>query len=247
MVSPCTTFTLPENVASFFLSRISSVAASIWIGWSRFCENPCIALGTFCAELCAPASPPAEGGRKGDRGRAMRDARRQVAVTRKLPMQSFGDHFELADLVDRWPAGGADCPARPARSRAARTVGSVKMVQMHHDIAFEQHDFAAPGNPQPIRGQCSIGQFDVDMFIRGHRALAHVDKGLAETRLITGRGLHEDVLVQVELCSLLSNMPVWASRVTVERSSIRTLARNVLSSTWSGSVKSWVAVFAQIS
>ena len=32
VVSPCTTFTLPENVASFFLSRISSEAASIWIG-----------------------------------------------------------------------------------------------------------------------------------------------------------------------------------------------------------------------
>ena len=39
VVSPCTTFTLPEKVASFFLSRISSEAASIWIGWSRFCEN----------------------------------------------------------------------------------------------------------------------------------------------------------------------------------------------------------------
>jgi hypothetical protein len=46
VVSPCTTFTLPEKVASFFLSRISSVAASIWIGWSRFCEKPCMALGT---------------------------------------------------------------------------------------------------------------------------------------------------------------------------------------------------------
>jgi hypothetical protein len=35
VVSHCTTFTLPEKVASFFLSRISSEAASIWIGWSR--------------------------------------------------------------------------------------------------------------------------------------------------------------------------------------------------------------------
>ncbi len=58
-VSPCTTFTLPAKVASFFLSRISSEAASIWIGWSRFCENPCIALGTPCTALCAPASLPA--------------------------------------------------------------------------------------------------------------------------------------------------------------------------------------------
>jgi hypothetical protein len=55
VVSPCTTFTLPANVASFFLSRISSEAASIWIGWSRFCEKPCIALGTPCIVLCAPA------------------------------------------------------------------------------------------------------------------------------------------------------------------------------------------------
>jgi len=29
VVSPCTTFTLPAKVASFFLSRISSDAASI--------------------------------------------------------------------------------------------------------------------------------------------------------------------------------------------------------------------------
>ena len=57
VVSPCTTFTLPENVASFFLSRISSEAASIWIGWSQFREKPCMALGTPCAALCAPASP----------------------------------------------------------------------------------------------------------------------------------------------------------------------------------------------
>src|SRR3954471_419278 len=59
VVSPCTTFTLPENVASFFLSRISSDAASIWIGWSRFCEKPCIAFGTPVIALCAPASPAA--------------------------------------------------------------------------------------------------------------------------------------------------------------------------------------------
>ena len=53
VVSPCTTFTLPEKVASFFLSRISSEAASIWIGWSRFCEKPCIALGTPGTAPCA--------------------------------------------------------------------------------------------------------------------------------------------------------------------------------------------------
>ena len=56
VVSPCTTFTLPENVASFFLSRISSDAASIWIGWSRFCEKPCIAFGTPCTALWARAA-----------------------------------------------------------------------------------------------------------------------------------------------------------------------------------------------
>ena len=55
MVSPWTTFTLPAKVASFFLSRISSEAASIWIGWSRFCEKPCKALGTPVEELCARA------------------------------------------------------------------------------------------------------------------------------------------------------------------------------------------------
>ena len=59
VVSPWITFTLPAKVASFFLSRISSEAASIWIGWSRFCEKPCIALGTLVAALCADASPAA--------------------------------------------------------------------------------------------------------------------------------------------------------------------------------------------
>ena len=59
VVSPWITFTLPAKVASFFLSRISSEAASIWIGWSRFCEKPCMALGTPCTALCAPASPAA--------------------------------------------------------------------------------------------------------------------------------------------------------------------------------------------
>ena len=53
VVSPCTTFTLPVKVACFFLSRISSEAASIWIGWSRFWVKPCIAFGTPCMELCA--------------------------------------------------------------------------------------------------------------------------------------------------------------------------------------------------
>ena len=53
VVSPCTTFTLPVKVASFFLSRISSDAASILIGWSRFCEKPCMALGTPDIVLCA--------------------------------------------------------------------------------------------------------------------------------------------------------------------------------------------------
>ena len=56
VVSPCTTFTLPAKVASFFLSRISSEAASIWIGWSRFCEKPCIAFGTPDMAPCASAS-----------------------------------------------------------------------------------------------------------------------------------------------------------------------------------------------
>ena len=53
VVSPCITFTLPENTASFFLSRTSSEAASIWIGWSRFCENPCIAFGRPAASAHA--------------------------------------------------------------------------------------------------------------------------------------------------------------------------------------------------
>src|ERR1700679_2464719 len=84
VVSPCTTFTLPAKVASFFLSRISSVAASIWIGWSRVCEKPCMALGTHCTEICARASPAASHARRrplrtGFASREQRQRKRQSA------------------------------------------------------------------------------------------------------------------------------------------------------------------------
>src|SRR6185312_3818325 len=55
VVSPCTTFTFPEKVACFCLLRMTSDAASIWIGWLRFCEKPCNALGTPCTALLALA------------------------------------------------------------------------------------------------------------------------------------------------------------------------------------------------
>ena len=36
------------------------------------------------------------------------------------------------------------------------------------------------------------------MFFRGHDALADIDKRLRQARFITGRGLQEDILVQIQ-------------------------------------------------
>ena len=58
------------------------------------------------------------------------------------------------------------------------------MIQMHHDIAFEPDNLAAAGDPQAIRGQCAVGQLDVNMFLRRHGVLAHVDKGLVHIQVI---------------------------------------------------------------
>ena len=97
VVSPCTTFTLPEKVASFFLSRISSDAASIWIGWSRFCEKPCIAFGTPDTAPCARAPPRSD--------QRERERRCRQTARGKLHHEI---HFVLADLpvTDRVFGGG---------------------------------------------------------------------------------------------------------------------------------------------
>jgi len=52
VVSPGTTLHMPEG-ASFSCSRISSVSRFDLDRWSRFCENPCMALGTPCTALWA--------------------------------------------------------------------------------------------------------------------------------------------------------------------------------------------------
>src|SRR3981081_1736450 len=103
VVSPCTTFTLPENVASFFLSRISSVADSICIGWARVLEKPRMALGTPLTAPCAPAPPGARaavipgvdhGEPKGGRPGAMRYPPNPGAAGKK---HHYENHFGLAD------------------------------------------------------------------------------------------------------------------------------------------------------
>src|ERR1700731_1985035 len=89
-VSPWITFTLPEKDASFFLSRISSVADSIWIGWSRFCETPCLALGTPVPVLCAAASPTATIASANAIAQAPRAVRRIRVLRVRLFIRSLG-------------------------------------------------------------------------------------------------------------------------------------------------------------
>ena len=71
-------------------------------------------------------------------------------------------------------ARGAGCSTGAA---AASSVAD--LVQMHHDIAFETDDVAAFGDAQAIGGERAVGQLDVDMLVRGDRALGHVDEGLS--------------------------------------------------------------------
>ena len=70
--------------------------------------------------------------------------------------------------------------------------------QVHHDIAFETNDLAAVDDPEPVGGERTVQQFDVDMLVRRHRSLVDVDIGLRQPGLITGGGLQEDVLAQVQ-------------------------------------------------
>src|SRR6266480_2728765 len=195
VVSPCTTFTLPSNVASFFLSRISSEAASIWIVWSRFCEKPCIALGTPCIVLCAAALPAIIPSAKA--------AAQALEAIRRIRMLD-GENIILKSF---WVGGFAR--AGPALGRLRRCSGRIRsllvrrlaggqVIQIHHDVAFEPHYLSGFGNPEPVGRERSVQQFDVDMFIRGHRALGHVDKCPRQARLVARRGLQQYILAQLQ-------------------------------------------------
>src|SRR6185437_1459461 len=131
VVSPCTTFTLPENVASFFLSCISSEAASIWIGWSRFCEKPCSAFGTPVVALCADAGSCA--------------ASSNTAVIMMRATVAFVDIGPDRLVMTSLCIGCLGRPA-PMRRRRRRLCGlgfhrrgarAVEIVQVHHDMALE--------------------------------------------------------------------------------------------------------------
>ena len=87
-----------------------------------------------------------------------------------------------------------------------RGVGTVH-DQIHHDIAFEPHHLAAVGNPEPVGAQCSVEQFDVDMFFRRHRALADIDQRLRQPGFVPAGGLQEDVLAQVQQLRLGVEQP----------------------------------------
>jgi len=104
------------------------------------------------------------------------------------------------------------------------------MIQIHHDVALEPHYFSASGNSELVGRESSVQQFDVDMLIRRHRALAHVDKCPRQARLVATGGLQKDSLLKSNNCSLVSNNPLRASSVTVVRSSIKNFARSVLRS-----------------
>src|SRR5487761_2176415 len=130
VVSPCTTFTLPEKVASFFLSRISSVAASIWIGWSRVCEKPCIALGTPVTALCAAASTAAIVA-SARTAQPPPSAIRRIRLLRgKIVIRSFG----VGGLAgDRPGPGGMRRLGRRRGGLFRRALGGRQLVDIHHD------------------------------------------------------------------------------------------------------------------
>src|SRR6476661_7059734 len=175
VVSPCTTFTLPAKVASFFLSRISSEAASIWIGWSRFCEKPCMALGTPCTALCAVASPAAiSASAKAVRQalcaiRPVRMFRGEIIIVKSFRVGGF------ARIGPRLGGLGG-----LGRSGLTGHAFGRKIIQIQYDVAFEPHHLSTFGNPELVGRERSVQQFDVDMLLRCHRALADIDKCLAQ-------------------------------------------------------------------
>src|ERR1700736_592517 len=158
VVSPCTTFTLPSKVASFFLSRISSEAASIWIGWSRFCEKPCMALGTLETAPCAQASLP-----------AMTNAHAAIQAIRAIrrPGAPREESFIIKSFRVGGLAGGGSLFAgwRCGNGRSRSLFGRTEIIQIHHHVAFEPHHLATVEDPELVRGECSVQQFDVDMLV----------------------------------------------------------------------------------
>src|SRR4051794_21999735 len=148
VVSPCTTFTLPAKVASFFLSRISSDAASIWIGWSRFCEKPCIAFGTPDIAPCAwtPLQAPTASANA-----MMAKLREENCVIRSLRVGGLGR-----------------CGPRLRRRRFGFGSRSGRLFhdQVHHHVAFEANHLATVDDPKLVGGQRAVQQLDVDMFVR---------------------------------------------------------------------------------
>ena len=116
VVSPCTTLTLPAKVASFFLSRTSSVADSIWIGWSRFCEKPCIALGTPVHRALARRLSIRPACSASAHGRPARDPAVEVLRGQTI----------IIGIISRWrlpehgPRPWRPAPVRPRRARRPR-------------------------------------------------------------------------------------------------------------------------------
>src|SRR5579863_7153273 len=143
VVSPCTTFTLPVKVASFFLSRISSEAASIWIGWSRFCEKPCIALGTPVTALCAAATP-AQIIASAISTPPPPNAIRHIGV---LYGKIFIRSFRTGGLAGGRSRLDGTCGRLGRRRLLGRALGGRRqLVDVHHDVAVKPHHFAAAGN-----------------------------------------------------------------------------------------------------
>ena len=196
VVSPCTTFTLPEKVASFFLSRISSEAASIWIGWSRFCENPCIALGT-------PVHRALRAGiAGGDHRQRERGAAGACAI--RLNQVLRGENI-IMKIISRWRTcrtgsrlGGTHRRRFGGSQRGP--VGSTVPRLSRFITTLPSNRTTSPpaGDPEPVGGQRAVQQFDVDMLFRCHRALAHVDQRLRQPRFIAAGGLQKDILMQVQ-------------------------------------------------
>jgi hypothetical protein len=98
VVSPCTTFTLPAKVASFFLSRTRAKPPRSGSAVAVL-RKPCIAFGTPCIELCAARF--AKPGRKQQRDSAHASRSRRRRLREKAMLTITSRRRLVAALIER--------------------------------------------------------------------------------------------------------------------------------------------------
>src|SRR6185437_11432461 len=167
-----------------------------------------MAFGTPCTELCERASLAASSTNETASPHiqlAIRQILEWLLISRgESIIMSVTSGWSWLGCAASWRHASIEAqdplPPRPAWRRQWRP-GPTEWcsdIQMHHHIAFEPDDLAAARDPEPIGGNRPAGEFDVDVLVGGDVSLVHVDGRLAEPGLIAGRGLHVDIVMQVE-------------------------------------------------